>query len=527
MLFIGDRRLNLEKRELFDHLGNPIDLRRQSLDVLIYLARNAGSIVSRERIINKVWHDVAVTDDSLVQCISDIRRALGDAGKKNLRTLPRQGYRLTVDGALPAVFGDDDPGTPPIPDARPEPPSAPVFPERPSIAVLPFVNMSGDPAQDVFSEGICENIITALSRIRWFFVIARTSSFSYKAPSVDVREAARELGVRYVLTGSVRASKHVLRVTAKLVEANSGAHVWADNYDRELVEIFDVQDEITRNVVASLHTQIQLAEGSASGRGGKPENEESVPMWVQLNRAWSQVYKMKPDSLDEAAEVAGRCLVHAPNSSRASQILAAALFHRAWMGFSSMPSYDFRDSLLAAENAVLFDPQNEYAHWILGLCCMAEGDHDRAISALERAIAINPNCSLAFGSLATVQNYTGEPERALENNRLAIRSNPRDPSIFFRYTGLSLSHYLCSRFDKAVQWSRKAISAKPDFEQAHLILIASLVEAGRMDEAHRALRESRAKCPMITLEKARALPFRRADQLAGVVAALERAGLRD
>ncbi len=190
-------------------------------------------------------------------------------------------------------------------------------PDKPSIAVLPFTNMSGDPEQDYFAEGIAEDIITALSRIKWFFVTARTSSFSYKGRAVDVKEIGNELGVRYVLEGSVRRAGQRLRITAQLIDALSGKHVWAKRYDRELSDIFDVQDEITRNVVASTQTQIQLTEGSLFEELEKP----SLPVWVLVNRSWKRMYELTDESLREAVRLAEEAVSLDPGSGRAHQAL--------------------------------------------------------------------------------------------------------------------------------------------------------------------------------------------------------------
>ena len=510
VLLVGDRLLDLSRRELLDERGKPIDLRNQSLNVLICLARGAGAVVSKEEIVEEVWKGIAVTDDSIVQCISEIRRALGEAGKSNLKTLPRRGYRLTVDGGqhdaqkIATQKQQDNPST------HAEIEAVTLAPTRPSIAVLPFVTSSKAPDHDALAEGISEDIITALSRISWFFVIARTSSFSYTSRSIGVRDIAKELGVRYILEGSLRSVGTNLRVAVNLIDATSQTCIWAEKYDFMLSNLFETQDEICRKIVASLHTQIQLKEGSFQSFETTTPQRDPPPVWMQLNRAWSNVYQMTSASLKEACGIAKLCLDEHPNSSRAHQILASALFHQAWMGYSKHPLKDYADSLNAAEKAVSYNDRNEYAHWILGLCCMATGDHDRALFALKQSLYINPNCSLAYGSLATVQNYAGLPDLAISNNEYAIQINPRDPSIFYRFTGLALSNYLEDRLDVAITWARKAVAAKPSFLQAHLFLIASLAEAGMSKEASLALKDLKAIHPNTTLNEARELPFRQA-----------------
>ncbi|MGR3507158.1 MAG: winged helix-turn-helix domain-containing tetratricopeptide repeat protein [Paracoccaceae bacterium] len=518
-IVIGSRLFDAKSCELLDGKGVPIPLRNQSLKVLAFLVRHAGLVVSPEQIKEEVWRETTVTDDSLVQCISDIRRALGSEDKSRLETLKKRGYRLLVDNdemdcQLSVENGRhlflqlDLPAS---------------LAERPSIAVLPFANISGEQGKEDLIDGLSEDIITALSRIKWFFVIASTSSFTYRNRTVDVWVIARELGVRYILEGGVQIKDRDLRISARLVEASSGANIWSDSYNREILDVFSLQDDITRSVVASLHTQVQIAEGSPNSFPSSLERTETLPTWLKLNRAWSKVYQMTQGSLDEALSLANECVACQPDNSRAHQVLASALFHRAWMGFSKNDASDYNESLRAAERAVIHDPHNEYAHWILGLSSMTAYDHDRAIAALERSIQLNPNCSLAYGSLATVQNYAGLPDLAIINNKNAILSNPRDPSIFYRYTGLSLSYFLQNRFDLSINWGRQALAAKPSFLQAHFVMIAAFVENGMLKEASVAVRNLRAIYSPVDLGKLRRLPFRNIEVLDSFIASVERA----
>lgn len=519
-LILGRRFFDSVNCELLDERGAPVALRNQSLRVLAFLARHAGLVVSSEQIKEEVWRGTTVTDDSLVQCISDIRRALGSEDKFRLETLKRRGYRLVVDrGEMDAQFSLEKEGRYLFSKSD----FSVLSVERPSIVVLPFTNISRELSKEDLIDGICEDIITALSRIKWFFVIASTSSFTYKNRTADVRVIARELGVRYVLEGSVQIKDKELRISARLVEASSGINIWSDSYNKEVLDVFALQDEITRNVVASLHTQVQLAEGSSNLFSNALNQTETIPTWLKLNNAWSKVYQMTPDSLEEAASLADECVACQPDNSRAHQILAAALFHRGWMGFSKNDALDYKRSLSAAERAVIHDPHNEYAHWILGLACMTAYNHDRAIATLERSIQLNPNCSLAYGSLATVQNYAGLPDLAIINNQIAIRSNPRDPSIFYRYTGLSLSYFLQNRFDLSISWGRQALAAKPSFVQAHFIIIAALIENGMSKEASVAMRNLRAIYSAIDLGKLQKLPFRNSAVLDKFIASVKQA----
>ena len=414
------------------------------------------------------------------------------------------------------------------PDAAPRSASAlvdeaPVLPEKPSIAVLPFDNMSRDPEQKYFAHGIAEDIITALSRIEWFFVIARNSSFTYEGRAVDVQQIGRELGVRYVLEGSVRCAGQRLRVTAQLIDVRTGVHVWAEKYDREMADVFDVQDEITRAVVASTQTQIQLAEGAAAAELDRP----SLPVWALINRAWSLLYEMEIAALTRSVELSEQAVALDPGSGRANQMLASALFHRAWMGFSEKGAADFERGRKFAERAVKRSPRSEYAHWILGMFRLVHDEHEMAIAEMEQAIEINPNCSLAYGSLATILNFAGQPDAAIANNEIAIRANPRDPSIFYRYTGLGVSYLLIGRPHEAAVWARKAIHLKPEFFQAHMVLLAALGEEGEQEAAARALANCLAHCPGATVAAVGRLPFRLAEHRDRLMRGARAAGLQE
>ncbi len=432
---------------------------------------------------------------------------LGEQKVKNIERPVRVWRWLASDGAAPKG---------PLGATKPLP-----LPDKPSIAVLPFTNMSSDAEQEYFADGIAEDIITALSRVEWFFVTARNSSFTYKGRAVDVQQVGRELGVRYILEGSVRRSGQRLRVTAQLIDAITGKHVWAEHYDRELSDIFDVQDEITRNVVATTQTQIQLIEGSLF----EEMERLSLPVWVLVNRSWKQMYELNDQSLQEAISLAEEAVSLDPGSGRAHQALASALFHWIWMGFATDVGTTFARALRMAERAVRLDKNNEYSHWTLGLLRLLNGEHDKATAELERAIEINPNCSLAYGTLATVQNFAGYPERAIANNEIAIRSNPRDPSIFFRYSGLALSYFLTKQYEAAIELARKAVHLKPEWHVGHAVLVACLVESGQLDDARLAVEDYVNQSPKASIGEITELPFRVSAHREQLVTALRKAGL--
>ncbi|MCI0429828.1 MAG: adenylate/guanylate cyclase domain-containing protein, partial [Rhodospirillales bacterium] len=297
------------------------------------------------------------------------------------------------------------------------------LPAKPSIAVLPFENLSGDPEQEYVADGLTEDIITGLSRVRALFVIARNSTFAYKGRVVAVAQVARDLGVRYVLEGSVRKSGRRVRITAQLVDATTGHHVWAEKFDREFAEIFDLQDEITRNVVASTQTQILLAEGSPAQRNDRPD----IGVWSLVNRAMARIHALTPESLAAAKRLAEQALNIDAKCGPAWRCLSIAIYHQAHMLAAADYDETLAKALETAERSVQLDNNDEYAHWNLGNVLVALRHHDRAIAALERAIEINPNYAMAWGSLGTALCYAGRPSEGITKNEIAIRSDPLNP----------------------------------------------------------------------------------------------------
>jgi adenylate cyclase len=398
----------------------------------------------------------------------------------------------------------------------------PQRPDKPSIAVLAFENMSGDPEQEYFSDGITEDIITALSRSRWLFVIARNTTFTYKGQSTDVRQIAGELGVRYVLEGSVRRSGDRVRVTAQLIDGTTGGHVWSERYDGEIADVFDLQDEITRNVVAAILTKVHLtASDLPIERSARPD----FTVWELTMRAWHLLYDFTPESYEAAKALLERALARDPESAEATLVLSLIHHHVSLMGFASdyVPVMTIACDL--ARRATRLDGHNEYAFWALGISSWGLRRHDEAIAALERAVEINPNCSVAYGSLGTALALVGRIDEAIANQEIAIRSNPRDPSIFFRFTGIALAHYLASRHDRAIEWAERAVHLMPQWFYGHFLLAASHMEAGREAQARAAIARCREALPGAAIPLLERFPLKDPDRMERLRQDLRKAGL--
>jgi adenylate cyclase len=358
------------------------------------------------------------------------------------------------------------------------------LPDKPSIAVLPFENMSAEQDQEFFADGLTEDIITALSRISALFVIARNSTFTYKGKATNVRDLGRDLGVRYVLEGSVRKLGTRLRITGQLVEAATGNHVWAEKYDRDVADLFDIQDEITRNVAASVDTQIRLAEGDSAAHA----NPTEIQVWSLAKQAIRLIYELTEEPILRAKGLAEQALALAPNSGLAHQALSLAIDHltlvKAMRGLP--PEQDRLDEALHhALRAVQLNQNDEYSHWVLGNAYFRLRDYDRSIAAHKRALEINPSCPLASGVLGGALLQKGEPQGSIPYTEFAIRSNPRDPSVFFRYTNMARAHLMLGNYQTALEWTEKAIVRKPQWPGAYLVAAACWFHLNKMDEGRK------------------------------------------
>ena len=352
------------------------------------------------------------------------------------------------------------------------------LPDKPSIAVLPFANMSNDPDQEFFADGIAEDIITALSRIRWFFVIARNSTFTYKGQAVDVKQVGRELGVRYVLEGSVRKAANRIRVTAQLVEAETGNHVWAERYDRDLADIFAVQDEITERVVAAIEPELYAAEQVRSQ--SKPP--DSLDAWECVIRALSLIGQGTRDENTEAEALCRRAIAIAPGYGRAHSLLAWALLRR------SAYSGDLRTTVpeVSAETqtALALDDRDPWAHFAQGMLLYRLHRFGEAARASRRALELNPNFALAHALLGVQVTHQGAHQEAVDSAEHALRLSPRDRSVG-HYASMALSgvHFTAGRYSECATWARNAIEKSPEHIGGHTFLTAALAMEGDLTAA--------------------------------------------
>ena len=393
------------------------------------------------------------------------------------------------------------------------------LPNKPSIAVLPFENMSGDREQDYFADGISEDLITALSHIRWLFVIARNSSFVYRGQAVDVKQVSRSLGVRYVLEGSVRKSGNRIRITAQLVDALSGAHHWAERYDRDVTDIFALQDEIVQHVVGAIEPRLLAAEGLRS----QTRAPEDLDAWDMVARAMSRYWRVTDADIEAAIAMLKEAVRRHPDYAPAHSMLAFGLVLEGhlWRTAFEIP----RLAIESARRAAELDDGDPWAHLALGYVAFVRRQTEEAVAQFRRAIELNPNFAAAHGYLGNPLAFDGQSDEAIASLSLAIRLSPHDRQNPIFMAGIAVAHYLAKRYHQAIEWGHKAVQQCPSVTGIYRILIASLAQAGQIDEARALLAGLREMQPEISLAWVeRMVPYTPA-QMPHFLDGLKKAGL--
>jgi TolB-like protein len=496
ILSFGDYEIDVERREL-RRATAPVHVEPQVFDLLVYLVQNRDRVVSKDDLIASVWGGRIVSDSTLTSRINAARNAIGDSGgdKKLIRTIARKGLRFVgvvqaqPDSAQPAGVAG-----PPSGDIEQQTRIALPKLDRPAIAVLPFVNMSGDLEQEYFSDGISEDIITALSKLRWFFVIARNSSFIYKGKAVHMKQVAEELGVGYVVEGSVRKGGDRVRITAQLNDAATGSHIWAERYDRDIADVFAVQDEITEAIVAAIEPQVYAAESFRAKR----KSPDSMDAWDLVMRALSHYWRVTRQDNVVAQALLEKATAIDPSYGQALGVLATSHTFSAHMGWEDMAAA-MPVAERAALAAILADSEDPWAHHALGCVYLFTRRFDDSLAEFELALKLNPNFSFARGYYGLALSYCGRWEEATAAAWRALRLSPRDPFSAVYYGIAAYARFIGRDYDEAIRLSRESIRQRGDFVGAHRVLTAAAGMAGRTDIASVALQELRRAQPNISL----------------------------
>jgi TolB-like protein/Flp pilus assembly protein TadD len=477
------------------------------MELLVFLAEKTGQVVQREEILDHVWGHRHGSDKSLTRCMSELRQALGDE-KRLIETIPKRGYRL--DAPIEALD---------VTDRSAETGRGPS--SRPSIAVLPFTNMSGDPEQEYFSDGMTDDIITELSRVSGLFVIARNSTFTFKGRQPSMQEVTRELGARYVLQGSVRKAGNSVRVTAQLADGSDGEQIWAERYDRQLTDIFAVQDDLTRQIVTVLAVTLAIKQEKQGSRRatGNMEAYEYVLRGREL--AWQH----KRETGAEARRLLAHAIWLDPSYAAAYSWLSFAHqidYNNQW---SDHPDESLRVAEELARKAVTLDDTDAQAHFVLGeFYLWTKREHDAAMQEGRRAIDLEPNYSHAYLLLGHALHYAGRSDDSLEQYEAAMRLDPCYPDLYLHF--LAQSYYSLGRYQDAIEALEERITRNPDTDISHVLLAACCGQLGMTEKAKVSWSQALTINPDYSLEyKRRLLPYKDPAEFEDFAEGLRKAGL--
>jgi TolB-like protein len=476
----------------------------QVFDLLDYLIRNRERVVIKDDLINAIWAGRVVSDAALATRLNAARSAIGDSGKEQrlIKTLPRKGLRFVgpiQEQRLPRALVDGE---------RQVKPSEPVLalPDKPSIAVLPFQTLNDDPDQDYFADGIVEDIITGLSRSKLLFVISRNSSFTYKAKAVDIKQVSDELGVRYVLKGSVRKARDKVRVTGQLIDAATGAHIWAGKFDSDLEDIFGLQDRLTSSVIGAMSPQLERAEIERARR--KPT--ESLQAYDYYLRSKFSIYQWTREGSAEALRMTKLAISLDPEFAVAYASGANIFGQKKGFGWIEDAVRECSESRQLVERAMQLDQDDP-----LVLAHAAEvysyvlKEPETGLALAARAVALDPNLMMARLWAGWAQVYLGDHDAAIEQFSVAIRLSPIDPHLFVPQTGMAFAHFCAGRYEEGLASATSAIQRQPNFPGAQRIRMSSLAMAGRIGEAHRARDAVLQTDPALRIASIKSAPFRR------------------
>ena len=509
-----------DRREL--HRGaEVVSIAPQVFDLLDYLIRNRERVVSKDDLINAIWNGRTVSDGALTTRLNVARSAIGDSGDEQrlIKTLPRKGFRFV--GAVREAPG---PTCAEVVDHSVEQPKSTLtLPNKPSIAVLPFANLSSDQEQEYFADGVVEDITMALSRFGWLFVIARNSSFTYKGRAVDVKQIGRELGVRYVLEGSVRKAGNRIRIAGQLIDAETGTHLWANHFDGAFKDMFDLQDQVTASVVCAIEPKIQRAEIERARR--KPtENLNAYDFYL---RGLAKVRRWTKDANREALDLFCKAIDLDPGLASAYGMAAWCYSQRRGYGWIVGRAHESAEATRLARKAVHLGADDPVALCMGGYAlALITHEFDAAAAFMDRGLTVNPNFAIGWMLSAWLRVWRSEPDLALGQLAHAMRLSPLDPFASGVQGATAYAHFLAGRYGPASSWAEKSMRENPNFLLAVCMAAASNALAGRLEPAQKAMARALECNPDLRMSNlGDQAPFRRAKDFATFAEGLRKAGL--
>ena len=485
--------------------GEFVPVGQRGIALLSALLQADGKPVSKAELMERAWPGMIVEEGNLTVQIAALRKLLGTSpdGHDWITTVPRVGYRLLRMEASVAVKAE------------------PVV--LPSLAVLPFQNLSGDPEQEYFADGVAEDIITALSRFKSFAVIARNSSFTYKGRAVDARQVASELGVRYILEGSVRRAGTKLRITSQLVDCTRGENLWARNFDGALDDVFDFQDRITESVASAVEPTIQNAELEHARR----QRPGSITAYDICLRARAKLGKETSDDNNEAYAMLTEALTFEPDNAQLLALTNFALGHRTAMGRIPVGAEDRETCIALAHRSLRHaaDDPMVLAHCAMSLIHVAK-EYDWGMAIIQKAVDANPNNLMVVVRAGIAHIHCGDPDAALSHFHRAIRLSPRDPDARYSLTGISHVQMILGDFPEAIAWATRSLAENSNFDATYWMLIAANAQLGRLEEARRHLGAYLNLAPEAAIAGIKAgQPAKDPSRLAAILDGLRMAGL--
>lgn len=506
--------LDTDRRELRQG-DDLVALAPQVFDILVYLIRHREGVISKDDLIAAVWGGRIVSESALTTRLNGARKAIGDSGEEQrlIKTLRRSGVRFVGD-----VCEEKKPAS-----APPAPAAGLVSQEQPSIVVLPFTNLSGDPQQDYFTDGVVEDIITELSRFSELFVIARNSSFTYKGQAVDVRAVGRDLGVRYALEGSLRKAAKRVRITGQLIDAESGKHIWADRFESSIGDIFALQDQMAHSVVGAIAPRLEQAEIERAKR--KPT--ESLSAYDCFLRGMAGWHAWTRTGHEAALKQFHRAIELDPTFARPHALAASCYLMRKSNGWVVDRAAETAETeRLARLGADLGRTDAVALAWSAHALAHVVGDIKAGIALIDHALRLNPNLAVAWQRSGWIHVYAGEPGVAIEHVRTAMRLSPLDPLMHLAHSAIAYGYFFLGELDQSSTWSDRALQMRPNWPAALRVLAMSHALAGREHPAQQAMIRLRALQPTLRLSNLHEQMFlQRPEHMRKFIEAMRKAGL--